>query len=247
MMTDEAAATVQDDRDFPGIWASLGWVALFLVLQIIMGVFAFGIAVALNDSGEPFDRLVGRPEFMVLPTIWSLIASSMVLLGLLWLYLRKPGRMAAIGLDRWSSMSLPLTIGVAVLLIGAGLAFNHIYATYIIPDIKVQEAMRQLFAALPPTLPNKVVLFAAIALIAPLLEELLFRGLLQNSLSKKMPVWAAILTASAIFAAVHMDYHAFPPLLVMGAVFGLLYHLTGSLRVNILAHALNNAAALLLS
>jgi membrane protease YdiL (CAAX protease family) len=44
-----------------------------------------------------------------------------------------------------------------------------------------------------------------------------------------------------------MDYHAFPALMAMGAVFGILYHKTGSLRVNIVAHMINNGAALLLT
>jgi membrane protease YdiL (CAAX protease family) len=72
-------------------------------------------------------------------------------------------------------------------------------------------------------------------------------GLLQNALARHLPVWAAILGAAAIFGAVHMDLHAFPALMAMGAVFGLLYHKTGSLRVTIIAHMANNGAALLLS
>ena len=50
-----------------------------------------------------------------------------------------------------------------------------------------------------------------------------------------------------IFGAVHMDYYAMPVLAMMGVVFGVLYHLTGSLRVTILAHVINNAAALTLT
>jgi membrane protease YdiL (CAAX protease family) len=92
-----------------------------------------------------------------------------------------------------------------------------------------------------------VLLFLAVAVVAPLVEELLFRGILQNSLAKHMPIWVAIALASAIFAAMHMQLTAFPALMVIGASFGLLYHLTGSLRVNILVHMLNNAAALLLT
>ncbi len=82
--------------------------------------------------------------------------------------------------------------------------------------------------------------------MAPLTEELLFRGLLQKSLANRMPQYAAILIAAAIFGAIHLDFYAFPALFVMGAVFGYLYYRTGSLRVNILLHMLNNGAALAL-
>ena len=104
-----------------------------------------------------------------------------------------------------------------------------------------------LFAAIPDTLPNKILLLVAAALLAPMVEELLFRGLLQNAIADKIPIWAAILISALVFGAVHMDYHAFPVLAGMGIVFGLLYHLTGSLRVTILAHMINNSAALLLT
>ena len=83
-------------------------------------------------------------------------------------------------------------------------------------------------------------------MVAPLLEEILFRGLLQNSLSKQLPAWAAIALSAVIFGAMHMDYYAMPPLVLMGAIFGVIYHLTGSLRITILLHMINNAAALLL-
>lgn len=235
------------DGGFPTILGALVWVATFLLLQIVAGVLALGIAISLDDSGRAPMKLAGNSAFIAAPTILSLVASSLVLLGLLWLHLRKERRAVQIGLMRWSRLSLGRTIALAIGLIALGLAFNHLYATYVIPDIKVQEAMRKLFAALPDTPLNMILLFIAIAGIAPLLEEILFRGLVQNALMQRLPAWAAILGASAIFGAVHMDYHAFPALFAMGAVFGILYHMTGSLRVNIAVHMANNAAALLLT
>ncbi|MCC6480377.1 MAG: CPBP family intramembrane metalloprotease [Sphingomonadaceae bacterium] len=247
MMTDTANEPTPPQDDFPTLWGSLGWVALFLVLQIIAGVAALGIAIGLDQSGRSAMELARDLGFVAMPTVLSLIASSLVMLGLFWLHLGKEDRAARIGLMRWSRLSPLHTILLAVGLIALGLAFNYLYANYVIPDIKVQESLRKMFAALPATGLNKAMLFIAVAGIAPLLEELLFRGFVQNALAEKLPIWGAILGASAIFAAVHMDYHAFPALMAMGVVFGLLYHKTGSLRVNIVAHMINNGAALLLT
>lgn len=246
-MNEELAAADNADRGFPTIWGSISWVVAFLLLQILAGVITLGIAIGMDKSGRDPVALARDLSFIAGPTIVSLIASSVVLLGLFWLHLRKEARAARIGLMRWSRLSLIQTVGLAIGLIALGLAFNYLYANYVIPDIKVQEALRKMFAALPDTPVNTIMLFVAIAGIAPLLEEILFRGLLQNALAKKLPAWGAILGASAIFGAVHMDYHAFPALMVMGAVFGILYHKTGSLRVNIIAHMINNGAALLLT
>jgi membrane protease YdiL (CAAX protease family) len=168
------------------------------------------------------------------------------LLGLLWFYLSRKGRAEAIHLTKWSDLSLVKTFALAIALIGAGLAFNWAYSEYVVPNVEVQEELRKLFEAIPKTLTNQILLFAAVAVIAPLLEELLFRGLLQKSISHYLPVWAAIAISALIFGVMHMDFYAMPPLVMMGVIFGVLYHITGSLRVTILLHMINNAAALTL-
>jgi membrane protease YdiL (CAAX protease family) len=238
---------IYDDDRFPNIWVCLGWVVLFLALQLISGFAVLGIALGLDDSGRGALELAQDMRFIALPTIISLLLASFTMLGLMWLHLKKHDRATRIGLTRWSSLDLGRTIGWSIALIGLGLVFNYLYATYAIPDIKSQEQMRRMFAALPNTVLNQALLIMAVAVIAPVLEELLFRGLLQTALIKYLPAWAAILGAAVVFALVHGQVYAFPALVTMGAVFGVLYYKTGSLRVTILAHALNNAAALILT
>jgi membrane protease YdiL (CAAX protease family) len=231
---------------FPGILPSIGWVAAFMLLQVLAGVAALAYALVMDGGARPPLVVMQDLSAFALPMIWALVITEIFLLGLLWLYLRKGDRLSTVYLDRWSKMSLILTVGIAAILIGAGLAFNWAYGEYIVPNIEVQAELRRLFAAIPDTLPNSILLFVTIAVVAPLLEEILFRGLLQNSLSKRLPVWAAIALSALIFGAMHMDFYAMPPLVLMGAIFGVIYHLTGSLRVTIVLHMINNAAALAL-
>jgi uncharacterized protein len=247
MMTDSAQMPERQTplvKPFPAIWPSLGWVVLFLVLQIIFNVIAVAIVVASAGAGRDPMTLIEDMSFVALPTIWSLIVANGVMLGLLWLYLRKDNRVHAIKLDRWSTLSAVKTAGLSVALIALALGFNYAYGEYVVPNVEMQEMLRKLFAAIPDTMPNSILLFAAVALVAPVLEELLFRGLLQNSLAHKLPIWAAIALSALVFGAMHMDIYAMPPLVFMGAVFGIIYHLTGSLRVTIMLHVINNAAAL---
>lgn len=82
--------------------------------------------------------------------------------------------------------------------------------------------------------------------MAPLLEELLFRGVLQTSLMRllKGQRWIAILISAAVFSAIHgwvVPTQALVPLLVLGIAWGYLYERTGSLLAPILAHAVFNA------
>jgi uncharacterized protein len=231
---------------FPGVWPSIGWIASFLALQVVAGIAALTYAVVADGGARAPTAVMQDLNAFALPMIWAVVISELFLLALLWLYLRKSDRLSAVHLNLWSKMSWYVTVSIAVVLIGAGLAFNWAYGAYVVPDVEVQAELRRLFAAIPDTFVNSVLLFVTIAMVAPLLEEILFRGLLQNALSKRLPVWAAIALSALVFGAMHMDFYAMPPLVLMGAIFGVIYHLTGSLRVTILLHMINNAAALAL-
>jgi len=179
--------------------------------------------------------------------LWGLVLSAAVQLLLMWLYLRKLGRFERLGLNSFGHMPPLRALGLAVLLVVAAMAFNFIYATYVIPGIGMQEEMAKILASIPRTPINIAAGFFAIAIAAPLVEELLFRGFLQNSLARHMPIWGAIILSSLCFAAVHLQPYAIPGLMSLSIAFGYLYHRTGSLRMNILLHMGNNAFALLIT
>jgi uncharacterized protein len=78
------------------------------------------------------------------------------------------------------------------------------------------------------------------AAIAPVIEELLFRGFLFNAFLKYMPVAAATTVTALLFGAAHLDLVAFFPLACGGAVLCIVYYRTGSLTASIGTHALFN-------
>jgi membrane protease YdiL (CAAX protease family) len=91
-----------------------------------------------------------------------------------------------------------------------------------------------------------VVLSAVV--MAPLAEEIFFRGLLQSMLRRhtRRP-WISVLIASALFAAVHFPIaQAVPALFVLGIVLGYNYERSGRLYAPIIIHAVFNAVNILL-
>lgn len=79
-------------------------------------------------------------------------------------------------------------------------------------------------------------------LVAPLAEELFFRGLLLQAISHHTGLaWPAILASAAAFGAVHAQPQDVLPLASMGIVLGYLRFATGSVWPCILAHMLFNA------
>ena len=86
-----------------------------------------------------------------------------------------------------------------------------------------------------------------LALLPAVFEETLFRGGIQNLLSRwlKMPVLAIIIT-SAVFSAVHGSYLGFLSRCVLGFVLGWMYYRTGNIWLNIIAHGFYNGTAVTL-
>ncbi len=72
-------------------------------------------------------------------------------------------------------------------------------------------------------------------------EEFFFRGALQRMLIHcKVNPHAAIWTAAIIFSFLHFQFFGFVPRVLLGVWFGYLYWWSGSIWVNVFAHALNN-------
>jgi uncharacterized protein len=84
-----------------------------------------------------------------------------------------------------------------------------------------------------------------VALLPAVFEETMFRGALQNLLSRwfKFPVLAIIVTA-VIFSAIHFSYLGFLSRFALGFVLGWMYYRTGNIWLNIIAHFFNNGLAL---
>lgn len=85
-------------------------------------------------------------------------------------------------------------------------------------------------------------------LIAPILEEILYRGLVQTvlvNLGVFRNRWLVVLTAAAVFALVHLGpqvaWQGLPVLFVLGIFLGCLYERTGSLWPGVVLHAGFNA------
>lgn len=227
---------------FPKIWPSIGWIVLYFALQ---GAFT-ALILAYGMGGADPAGVKSAAESPV-AILWGLVMAAAVQLLLMSLYLRKQGRTRLIGLNSFGHMHPLRALGLAVVLVVAAMIFNYVYATYVIPGIGMQEDMAKMLAAIPRTPLNIIAGFTAIAIAAPLVEELLFRGFLQNAIAKYLPIWAAILLSSLLFASVHLQPYAIPGLMSLSIAFGYLYHRTGSLRMNILLHMANNAFALLIT
>jgi uncharacterized protein len=89
-----------------------------------------------------------------------------------------------------------------------------------------------------------IISMIVIAFLPAVFEETLFRGAIQNLLSRwtKMPILSIVIAAS-IFSAVHGSYFGFLSRFALGFLLGWFYYRTGNLWLNIIGHFFNNALA----
>lgn len=104
----------------------------------------------------------------------------------------------------------------------------------------------EVFVRSSPTLEHILLSTLFAVVLAPFLEELLFRGILLLWLRRLFGPWPAILLSSAVFAVLHVDAWPAPiPLFVLALFLGYLTYRTSSLVAPIVLHATFNGVSML--
>ena len=112
-------------------------------------------------------------------------------------------------------------------------------------DDEIEKRARELYGN--PSSVSLVLLILVVVVGAPLVEELVYRGLLQGALGRTLHQWRgwlAMVLVAALFALVHFSPVEYPGLFLVGLVLGICALRTGRLGMGILTHAAFNAAAL---
>jgi len=84
------------------------------------------------------------------------------------------------------------------------------------------------------------IVFFCVVIIAPIFEEIFFRGVLLNRLRTITSVKRAIIISSAVFGLIHAPTLSVLSAIVFGLIIGFVYVKCNSLRVTMLVHAANN-------
>lgn len=201
--------------------------SLTTIIKLVLYYFAYqlgfsAVAMGISHLIAPMDMITMTSLAMVASTVvmsWHLIHFGYV-------------RLAC---DRYKEVSLPV-LGISVVFIFAAMYVLNL----LIEQAGIPNTMEETFLAMSRT-PFGIL---SIALLAPILEELLFRGAIQSQLQASgMRPWTAILVSSLIFGVVHMNPAQIPFAFLLGMMFGWLYYRTGSLLPGIIGHVLNNSVA----
>ena len=132
--------------------------------------------------------------------------------------------------------------GVGALFGFAGLAVTLPAAVLwvVIVGEGANSAAGNVFGGVRGTWAWAVVVFAVIVLVAPLCEEVVYRGLLWGAVDRRWGRWAALAVTTVVFAIAHLEWTRAPLLLVVALPIGLARLYAGNLTASIVAHQVTN-------
>jgi len=182
--------------------------------------------------------LMGVYGLSVDPGLFTGVAEAALLVPVWWLVIRRYGvGWEALGLRRFDAGNLGVGCGFMILSILFNLLYSSILAVF---DLRMQNDMVPIFAELS----SPWWLLLAGVVVAPVVEEIFFRGFLYAGLAERYSWRKAAVISSAFFALVHLQPLAIAPIFVLGYIFAYLYRRSGSIWPAVVMHVSTNALAL---
>lgn len=204
-------------------WSAVdGWIGVLLLILINVGF----LLLINRESGAQ----LAQSALVIFAELAYILP---VVLILTWK--RVSWKHIGFGKFDWSTMG----IGCGMLLGGYGIILVH---NLIITALGVDTQGQAIFDIFN-SLDSPVWLILAAVIVAPLVEEIFFRGFLFQGFRKKYGWVSAMLLSSAIFAAAHLDLASLIPTFVLGIVLTYVYHRSNSVWPGIILHFLINTTS----
>ena len=213
---------------YPNLKQSI-WLLVLLILIVV------GLTILINIIGAIIDEPLNEYDFSELVSLVSFIL-------ILFYISHRTGR-------TWQDL-LPLAIrnidydwrmwlSVGLSILGLGIILTELYNTviYVLPMPEMFQDILQIMVGEKRSYLSD--LFGAVV-IAPLTEEIIYRGIILKGLLAHYTQNWAIVWSAILFGLVHLDPWQFPVIFILGLVFAYWVIQTGSLWPAILGHALNN-------
>ncbi|GAB4526857.1 MAG: hypothetical protein Kow0063_01530 [Anaerolineae bacterium] len=205
------------------------------VRDVWLGLLIFGILLAIIIPLA----LVAQSRLWKLDLGLIVSLGELLLLVPVWLLAVRKYRVGwgTLGLRSFKGEMLVLGCGLMLL----SLAFNFVYALLLgLFGQRIQPDLVPVFEQLS----SPWFLLIGGAIVAPIVEEIFFRGFVFAGLCPRYGWQRAALISSALFALIHFVPTSVIPIFILGCIFAYLYHRSGSIWPAVLMHAATNALAL---
>ena len=214
------------------------YLIIFIVVQIIMMYAGAGIWAGIKGEGYQATLLAantgGNAILTALVSVFSSVITLIIFLKTKWTPLTRGYLLS----KPWGTL-----LWVALFSLGTIIPLSFLYEQL---GIEMDENTQQIITSMM----KEPWGYVAVGILAPLAEEVVFRGAILRTLlgiMSKKNHWVAIMISAAIFGVVHANLAQFINALLMGLLLGWMYYRTKSLVPGILLHWVNNTMAYVLT
>jgi membrane protease YdiL (CAAX protease family) len=205
-----------------GLGAYLLAEAVFLLTSALIGI------VMVGDAGPTASTLAVA---LGVPTV--LAASTALLIT----WMRGNGPRIDLGLVwSWRDLRIGLAFGFGGLALT--IPASIIYVAIVGED--ASSAVGDVFGGIRAGPALAALVLVTVVIIAPMCEEILYRGLLWGGIEKLAGRWVAFAVSTLLFAIAHFEFTRTPLLLVVAIPIAIARLYTGRLLASIVAHQVNN-------
>lgn len=219
----------------PGMGGMMMLFLLFIVGSLLGSLLSglFVLAMGSSEAVQSYSMLISYPVSFIPPLLYASAKSR-----------RNEVFDTGYALDSnnfGSKGGLVIALTVSLATLAASFVIEPISS--ILPDMPavLEEALKSLTNG--PLWASLL----SVSIFAPLFEEWLCRGLVLRGLLSKMNPAGAICISAAFFAILHMNPWQAIPAFILGLLFGYVYYRTGSLKLTMLMHCVNNTFATIFS
>lgn len=221
-------------------------VVFWLAQLLLLGVFQL-----LIGAGVPLAAIGDTILNTLVSAVVYILALGMVL-GLPWWIVKKRTTLKELGFDRllgWMDLLLAPAGLIVYFLLSAGLLFLasqlNGFDPQQIQDIGFQNLSQQY---------EYILAFLILVIVAPVAEELLFRGYFYGKVRRQLPAAVSIALVSLVFALMHLpgfdaagnfqwQWNVVVDIFALSIVLAVLRETTGSIWAGIVLHMMKNAIA----
>jgi len=217
-------------------------------MSIIKAFFVMVVSVLLEAFGQiPIEiiNLFSRKFTHAAPFIefaaGVVVKYFIIIILLKWYSIKtseqEPAQIRSKNLNRKSVISVALIV----------IAFRIIYDNslyYWVNKIPMPDFIMQAFNEMSI---EPITMILSVVIIAPIYEEVIFRGILLKGMARRMNPKLALVVSALFFAVLHLNIPQGINAFLLGLVIGAIYLGTGSIYLSILAHLVNNSVGISIS
>jgi membrane protease YdiL (CAAX protease family) len=227
----------KDSKWWMGIILPVWVLGGFILAQVIVGL----LLVILKTFGITFQN-VNDSTFQTVVSAIIYLFSIAIVIGIPYVVKRYKTSKQDLGIDKpvaWTDLLLAPAGFIVYILLSFVLTA---IASHILPFYNANQAQDTGFTGLSHGF-EYILAFMTLVVIAPISEEILFRGYLLGKLRKHVPLWVSILITSALFGAIHLAWNVGVDVFALSIVLCVLRVQTGRLWPSMLLHMIKNAIA----